>query len=136
MNQQPLPRIDSNIQEVEALVRKASRNQEESIGQRLARLRRDRGITQEELAAMLDVAQPMVSGWERDVFRLSGEVIIAMARIFGVSSDEILGLDELRATAPIKNKRLLRKLQQLEQLPRRDQEALLRTINAFLSKAS
>jgi len=35
-----------------------------------------------------------------------------------------------------KNRRLLRRLQHLEKLPKRDQAALLRTIDAFLAKAS
>ncbi len=131
-----LPKIDSeDLREARDLVRKAAAKQEETVGQRLARLRRDRGITQEELAGMLGVAQPMISGWERDSFRLNGEVIIALTQILGASADEILGIAEPRAGAPIKNRRLLRKLQQLEQLPRRDQEALLRTIDAFLGKA-
>lgn len=137
MNEKPLSRIGSHdFREVRRLVRKTERKQEETVGQRLARLRRERGITQEELASMLGVAQPMISGWERDSFRLNGEVIIALTQILGVSADEILGIEQPRTGAPIKNRRLLRKLQQLEQLPRRDQEALLRTINAFLSKAS
>jgi len=37
---------------------------------------------------------------------------------------------------PIKNRRLYRQLQNIEKLPKRDQQALLRTIDAFLAKAS
>jgi hypothetical protein len=36
----------------------------------------------------------------------------------------------------IKNRRLYRRMQQIEQLPRRDQDALLRTIEAFISKTA
>jgi hypothetical protein len=36
----------------------------------------------------------------------------------------------------IKNRRLLRRVQAIDQLSKRDQEALLRNINAFLSKAN
>lgn len=35
----------------------------------------------------------------------------------------------------IRNRRLRRRVQDIEKLPRRDQEALLRTIEAFLAKA-
>jgi transcriptional regulator with XRE-family HTH domain len=108
----------------------------ETVGERLARLRRERGITQAELARMLGVVQPMVSDYERGELRLHGQLIIELTRILGVSADELLGLDKPRGNASVKNRRLLRRLQQLERLPRRDQQALLRTIDAFLARAS
>jgi hypothetical protein len=46
---------------------------------------------------------------------------------------------ELQATTmhtQIKNRRLYRRMQQIERLPRRDQDALLRTIEAFISKTA
>jgi hypothetical protein len=39
-------------------------------------------------------------------------------------------------TGSVRNRRLLRRLQQLEKLPKREQQALLPTIEAFLAKAS
>jgi hypothetical protein len=35
----------------------------------------------------------------------------------------------------VKNRRLSRRLQAIDALPKRDQEALLRTIDAFISKS-
>jgi hypothetical protein len=82
------------------------------------------------------MTQPMISGYEHGTLRLHGEFIVELARILSVSSDELLGLGEgsKSATAP-KNRRLLRRPQELDNLPRRDQQALLRTIDAFLRKA-
>jgi transcriptional regulator with XRE-family HTH domain len=117
------------------LAHKAQHDKEESIGQRMARLRRERGITQVELAEMLNVAQPMVSAYENGGLRLHGELIIELAKILDVSADQLLGLKETK-NGTAKNGRLLRKLQQLELLPRRDQQALMRTIDAFLQRAS
>jgi len=55
----------------------------------------------------------------------------------GVSADELLGVTKAPANnGPIKNRRLYRQLQNIEKLPKRDQQALLRTIDAFLAKAS
>ena len=57
--------------------------------------------------------------------------------ILGISADELLGAAKTPAsTTPIKNRRLYRQLQSIDKLPKRDQQALLRTIDAFLSKAS
>lgn len=111
--------------------------EEESIGARIARLRRDKGMTQVELAKALNVSQPVVSDYENDVIRLSGETIAALTQILGTSADEILGLEKRtgRIRATIKNARLYRQLQSIDRLPKRDQDALVRTIDAFLSKA-
>ena len=68
--------------------------------------------------------------------RLVQHVVLAtLAKALQVSCDEIHGLRTTTGTAPL-NRRFLRRLQGIETLPRRDQEALLRTIDAFLSKAS
>jgi transcriptional regulator with XRE-family HTH domain len=107
----------------------------ETIGQRLARLRRERGLTQVELAEQIGVSQPVLSDYERGTLRLHGQLIAQLARILRVSADELLGLEPTKSTAGASNRRLLRRLQQLENLPKRDQQALLRTIDAFLAKA-
>lgn len=109
----------------------------DTIGRRLARLRKERGITQTELAEELGVSQPLVSAWERGELRLHGELIVELARILETSADEILGLEDVpESPNRTKNRRLLRRLRKIDQLPKRDQEALIRTIDAFLSKAS
>ena len=136
MDTNPTPKIDLQISELEVVLAKAAeRQQTETIGQRLARLRRDRGITQAELAEKLGMTQPMISGYEHGTLRLHGELIVELARILSVSADEILGLGESKGVPAPKNRRLLRRLHELDQLPRRDQQALLRTIDAFLRKA-
>lgn len=109
----------------------------ESIGERIARLRKEKGITQKELADMLGVTQPVVSDYENGELRVHGELLIKLAEILGASANEILGLEKNgKTTTAVKNRRLYRRLQAIDQLPKRDQEALLRTIDAFLAKAS
>jgi len=109
---------------------------EESFGERIARLRREKGLTQEDLAERLDVTQPVVSDYERGRLRLHGELIVQLAQILGTTADEILGLKASgRSSTALRNRRLLRQVQALEKLSKRDQQALLRTIDAFLAKA-
>jgi transcriptional regulator with XRE-family HTH domain len=97
-------------------------------------MRREKGLTQAEMAEMLGISQPIVSDYERGELRLHGELIVRMAEILDCSADEILGLRERKAATGATNRRVLRRIQQIDLLPRRDQEALLRTIDAFLSK--
>lgn len=108
---------------------------EYSIGARIAHLRKDRGLTQKELADQLDVSQPVVSDYENDVIRIPADVVIQLAAVLNVSSDELLGLKGNDTTKGILNRRLNRCLVAIKKLSKRDQEALLRTIDAFVSKA-
>lgn len=110
----------------------------ETLGQRIARLRREKGLTQAELAQRLQVSQPVVSDYENGVIRLPADVVVQIAEILDASTDELLGLKVPAASSggSIKNRRLYRRMQEIEKLPRRDQEALLRTIEAFISKTS
>jgi transcriptional regulator with XRE-family HTH domain len=92
---------------------KANPEECESLGQRLARLRKERGITQVELALRLGVAQPVVSDYERGELRLHGELIIRLTQILAVSSDELLGLQPVKSANGLKFARGLR-----QRLPR------------------
>ncbi len=112
----------------------------ETLGSRIARLRREKGMTQIELAERLKVSQPVVSDYENDVIRLPADVVVQIAEILGASTDELLGMKARAARSAadtsIKKRRLYRRMQEIEKLPRRDQEALARTIEAFIPRLS
>ncbi|MCP5215168.1 MAG: helix-turn-helix transcriptional regulator [Pseudomonadales bacterium] len=105
------------------------------IGARLAQLRKEKGITQAELAEALGISQPMASDYERGKLRLHGELIVQISEVLGVSADEILGIKATAKGDGPKNRRLSRRLQAIDSLPKRDQDALFRTIDAFISRA-
>lgn len=63
-------------------------------GRRIRELRRERGMTQAELAAKLSLAQITVSKYEREALDLGTETLIALCRIFEVSADFLLGLED------------------------------------------
>jgi hypothetical protein len=77
------------------------------------------------------------SDYENDVIRLPADIVGKIAQELEVTRDELLGLKrEARSTDSVKNRRLSRRLQAIDALPKRDQEALLRTIDAFISKTA
>jgi len=104
-----------------------------SLGQRLARLRKERGYTQVELARKVGIIQALVSDYERDKLRPHADMIVRFAVALEVTADELLGMQLPKKKQATGNRRFLRRLQQVEKLPKRDQDALLRTIDAFLS---
>lgn len=64
-----------------------------SIGQNIRRLRRERDITQEGLAEFLGITAQAVSGWECDRSLPDIAQLPLLANIFGVTTDEILGVN-------------------------------------------
>jgi transcriptional regulator with XRE-family HTH domain len=111
-----------------------------AIGARVAQLRKERGITQVEVASLLGVSQPVVSAYERGAVPLRAEQLAALAVRLRVSADVLLGLKGAAAPAAVApstaDARLARRLRDARTLPRRDKEALLRTLDAFLGRAA
>lgn len=61
-----------------------------TLGEFLAELRKEKGITQRELAEFLNVSDKTISHWERDENSPDLSVIPILAEYFGVSCDELL----------------------------------------------
>ena len=57
-------------------------------------MRTEKGWSQRELAQKLNIAQITVSKYERETLDLGTGTLIALARLFHVSSDYILGIED------------------------------------------
>ena len=64
------------------------------FGIRIKDLRRERKITQTELAKALGCSQSMVAQWEAHKNKPTEDFIVKTANFFGVSTDYLLGLTE------------------------------------------
>jgi hypothetical protein len=62
-------------------------------------------------------------------------MVAALAKALRSTSDELLGLKEFKDNGIIKDRRFLRRLEQVDRLPRRKKDALLTTIDAFLKQS-
>lgn len=70
-----------------------------TIGERIATLRRAAGLSQEQMAEMLQVSRQAVSKWETGQTLPEADRIPRICALFSVSADELLGL-ETHAPAP------------------------------------
>ena len=61
------------------------------IGERLTELRKDAGLTQEELGRMLNLSNFNISAYECDKNEPSDEVKLKIAEFFGVTTDYLMG---------------------------------------------
>ncbi len=76
-------------------------NQFTDIGERIKRLREDKGLTQAELAKKLNVKRETVNQWENNVRDLKTQYTISLAKEFNVSADYILGITpDIKTTDP------------------------------------
>ena len=87
------------------------------------------------MAQTLGVSQPVVSAYERGSVPLRADQVLSLARLLRVSSDVLLGLKAETPLASAADSRLARRLRDAQRLPRRDRDALLRTLDAFLERA-
>jgi transcriptional regulator with XRE-family HTH domain len=111
------------------------------VGERLRSLRQAQGLTQIDLAHTLGITQSNVSAIERGARGLTVHQVVKLAKALNASTDEILGTHKTAASKGVaveilQDRRFLKRLQRVGQLPERDQQALLRTMDAFLGKVS
>lgn len=74
-----------------------------NIGNRIKTLRESAGLSQKELAEILSIQRVSLNYYEMGTRLPKTEVIIAMAKFFGVSADYLLSLDEPQYLGPKTN---------------------------------
>lgn len=63
----------------------------ETFGQRLSRIRKEKGFTQNEIADKVGVTSQAVSKWENDLASPDIDILLKLSEIFDISVDELLG---------------------------------------------
>lgn len=64
-----------------------------NISERLAELRKERGYTQQKVADYLKIDRSNYSKYERGKLELNPDMLIALAKLYNVSTDFLLGLE-------------------------------------------
>jgi transcriptional regulator with XRE-family HTH domain len=108
----------------------------ETLGQRLARMRKERGLTQKDVAERTGLIQTLVSDYERGRLRLAADMIVRFTVALEITTDELLRPKGRKAGPQQKvSRKVLRRLEQIEGLPAYQQRALLTTIDNFIAAA-
>ena len=106
------------------------------LGQRIAERRKALGITQVQLAEVLGIAQQTMAHYEGGVARIAVESLRTLAQTLDVSMEELVGdADPKRATKRGPAPRIQRQLEQLQQLPKIKQQAILQVLDSVLAQA-
>ena len=78
--------------------------QQMTLGKRIAMLRKNQGLTQEQLGEKLGVSAQAVSKWENDIACPDITMLPLLADVFGVTTDELLGLKPIDSHVVILDK--------------------------------
>jgi transcriptional regulator with XRE-family HTH domain len=110
----------------------AKRPPQTAFGKRLVALRRARGFTQIQLAKATGTTQRAISYYETEAEFPSAPALISLARVLGVSTDELLGVKPAKLERQSsEEQRLWKRFRLMESLPERDRRAVIRMITSL-----
>ncbi|MDY7037192.1 MAG: helix-turn-helix transcriptional regulator [Thermodesulfobacteriota bacterium] len=104
-----------------------------AFGRRIKDLRKQKGWTQKELAAKIDVRFAQLNKYECGLHVPPLEKIIQLAETFDITVDYLLTGDRSEEK-PLHNLRLLERFQAMEDFQADDQEAVIKLIDAMIIK--
>lgn len=105
-----------------------------TFGKKLQELRKESGLSQEELAKKINTSGSIIGRYERNEMTPSVEVAKKLANVFNVSVDYLL--DESGELSKFKDMEMLKRWEQIEKLPQFDKEHIIYAIDAMLRDAS
>lgn len=104
-----------------------------SVGERIASIRKQKGLTQTELAEQIGITQKMVTDYETGRLHINEDILARIAISLQVSADTILGLNE---TDIHKEKlfplRYTRRMKELDKLPESKKKSILQTLDDLI----
>lgn len=71
-----------------------------TMGEMIAALRKEKGMTQQELADKMGVTDKAVSKWERNISCPDVAVLPRLAELFGITVDELMNSEPKKTEAP------------------------------------
>ena len=104
-----------------------------SLGKRIAQLRKEAGLTQVQLAEMLSISQQHMASFEAGRRKVSSSDIPFLAKLFGVSTDELLGITaepSKRGPTP----KLQRQVEQVSLLSKSKQKFISEMLEALIKQ--
>ena len=85
------------------------------LGENISKFRKKAKLSQEELAELMECTRQTISNWELGETSPTAEQVIELSKIFKVSSDELLGLDnrDILSQRVIKTEKIVKRQNKL-----------------------
>ena len=121
--------------ETRSVIKQESRAYFRALGAHIAELRKEQGLTQAELARALGVSQQTVFAYELGDRRVSVLIVAKLAKIFGVTVEEMIGMSRIPRPA---NRRLspagMRHAERFQQLSKTEQRFVKKIMDLLLGR--
>ncbi len=104
-----------------------------AFGARLKALRKQKNLTQKELAEKVDVRHPQLNKYECGLHAPPLITLVLMAEVLDTTIDYLLAGNRKEASS-ISNVRLLERFKALEEFEKSDQETVIKLIDAMIVK--
>jgi len=105
------------------------------LGQRIKKLRKEKGMTQTELANAIGISYAQIGRYETKGVQPPAEVLKNIADILSVSPDYLIyGSTDEKAKASIQDKELIQQFKEIEAMDTGDQHIIKELIDAFITK--
>jgi len=104
------------------------------LGKRVAKLRKEQGLTQVQLAKILGISQQLMAAYEAGQRKVPASMIPKLSRLFEASCEELLGVKDppaKRGPTPA----IQRQVEQIRQLPRTKQRFVMEMLEAVIRQS-
>ena len=105
------------------------------LGGRIAEARKAAGLTQAQLAEELGIAQQTMAHYEGGVARIAVAMLPTVARLLGVSVEELIG-QPVRPGKRGPTPKLQRQIERITELPKSQQKFVMQMLDTVLAQAS
>lgn len=102
------------------------------IGRRIQEIRKQRGLTQEQMAERVNISPHYLSALERGVYNIKLDLLVDILNVLNCSADEVFQ-DVVGSSSKIKASRLSEKL---KGLPVHEQRKILEVIEIMIANSA
>lgn len=106
----------------------------EPFGLRLSGLRQAAGYSQRDLAKVTNISQRMIAYYEKQAQYPPMHVLSMLADALGIPAQELLGLKNKKTDAKMKDMRIRRRLEQIEDLEEKEKRQVIQLLDTFIEK--
>ena len=106
----------------------------ESFGERMAQLRVAAGYSQRDLAKEIGISQRMIAYYEKQTQHPPTHLLPTLAKALGVTADQLLGSETVKAAGKEKDNRLWRRFSQIEKLDIKEKRQVIQLLDTFIEK--
>jgi transcriptional regulator with XRE-family HTH domain len=104
------------------------------LGGRIAELRKEHGLTQAQLAKMLELTQQMIASYEVGRRRVPVSLLPAVAKALAISVEQLIGTASSHPAKRGPTPKLQQQMERIQRLPKTQQRFVMQMIDTVLAQ--